>query len=628
MNQEFLFPYDKIRKIQEDMLKEVADAVKNKGNLIAHAPTGLGKTIAALGPALKHAIDNDLTIFFLTSRHTQHMIAIETLAEIKKKYDLEFNAADIIGKKWMCAMDGVNLLSSKDFSEYCKSVREDGKCEFYSRMKKGNTLTADAKKVLDEIKQIDACSTEKIVEICKRNKVCPYEMAMALASSSNVIILDYSYIFDPGIRDTFLTKTNNTLAESILIIDEGHNLPKRIRDLATIKLSSFILKNAIKEAKKYNYRETIEELSLIQDILNNYGQGMRLGEEKLVKKEHFMDSIKKIKDYDQIVGDLTFIAEDIREKQKKSYVGSVALFLELWPGSDQGSTRIFSYFQFKNQPLLTLTYRCLDPSVMTKEVIENAHSTILMSGTLTPTSMYKDLLGFPKNTVEKTYESPFHESNKLTIIVPETTTKFSMRHEAQFKRIAEITSGIVNLVPGNSAIFFPSYGLRDQVYKYFYDLCTKTTFQEQPGMTKEEKTEFLEKFKSYEKTGAVLLGAATGSFGEGIDLPGDFLKAVIVVGLPLEHPDLETKELIRYFDKKFSKGWDYGYIFPAFNRCLQNAGRCIRSETDKGVVVFLDERYLWPMYRRCFNQEEDIKVSMHYKELIEEFFEPRQRKLF
>ncbi|MBU0536152.1 MAG: hypothetical protein KKE20_04250 [Nanoarchaeota archaeon] len=213
------------------------------------------------------------------------------------------------------------------------------------------------------------------------------------------------------------------------------------------------------------------------------------------------------------------------------------------------------------------------------------------------------------------------------MIIPETTTKFNQRNEQQFQRIAKIISEIVNLVPGNSAIFFPSYGLRDQVYKYFYDLCEKTTFKEQPGMTKEEKTDFLERFKGYQKTGAVLLGASTGSFGEGVDLPGDLLKAVIVVGLPLEHPDLETKELIKYFDKKFGKGWDYGYIFPALNRCLQNAGRCIRSETDKGVVVFLDERYVWPMYKRCFNQEEDIKVSRHYKELVEEFFEPTQRRL-
>jgi len=116
------------------------------------------------------------------------------------------------------------------------------------------------------------------------------------------------------------------------------------------------------------------------------------------------------------------------------------------------------------------------------------------------------------------------------------------------------------------------------------------------------------------------LGIATGSFGEGIDLMGDFLKAVIVIGLPLEKPNLETRELIDYYDKKFGKGWDYGYILPAITKALQNAGRCIRSETDKGVIIFLDERYAWPNYRRCFPVDMDFRITKQYEALIKEFY--------
>jgi DNA excision repair protein ERCC-2 len=130
----------------------------------------------------------------------------------------------------------------------------------------------------------------------------------------------------------------------------------------------------------------------------------------------------------------------------------------------------------------------------------------------------------------------------------------------------------------------------------------------------------LDRFKGYKDIGAVFLAVASGSFGEGIDLPGDLLKAVIVVGLPLSQPDLETKSLIDYFDKKFGKGWDYGYLFPAFNKTLQNAGRCIRSETDKGVIVFLDERYVWPNYRRCFPEDWEMVVSKDPMYEINEFF--------
>lgn len=179
---------------------------------------------------------------------------------------------------------------------------------------------------------------------------------------------------------------------------------------------------------------------------------------------------------------------------------------------------------------------------------------------------------------------------------------------------------MISKIPGNSAVFFPSFKLRDSVHNYMRH-CDKTVFIEHQGMSKNEKEDLLEKFKQYKDEGASLLGVITGSFGEGIDLPGDYLKGVIVVGLPLQKPDLETEALIKYYDKKFGKGWDYGYLFPAFNKTLQSAGRCIRSETDKGTIIFLDERYSWPNYYRCFPQTWNIKQTMMYEYELEKFFD-------
>lgn len=133
----------------------------------------------------------------------------------------------------------------------------------------------------------------------------------------------------------------------------------------------------------------------------------------------------------------------------------------------------------------------------------------------------------------------------------------------------------------------------------------------------------LDSFKSYKDAGAVLLAASAGSFGEGIDLMGDFLKGVVIVGMPLTKPDLETEELIKYYDMKYAKGWDYGYIMPAIITTMQNAGRCIRSETDRGVIVFLDERYLWAGYRKCFPKEWCMKVSANPREEIEQFYKTK-----
>jgi DNA excision repair protein ERCC-2 len=242
----------------------------------------------------------------------------------------------------------------------------------------------------------------------------------------------------------------------------------------------------------------------------------------------------------------------------------------------------------------------------------------MMSGTLSPADMYADLLGFSADTIKQEFPSPFPEQNRLALIVPKTTTKFTQRSDAQFKAISSICSEITNSIPGNSAVYFPSYYLRDEVAKSFEPASEKTIFYEQPKLTKQEKQDLLSRFSKNKK--AVLLGVAACSFGEGIDLPG-VLKCVIVVGLPLDRPDLETKELIKYYDQKFAKGWDYGYVMPALTKTMQNAGRCIRSDKDKGVIVFLDQRYTWPSYFKCFPADWKIKISLDYMNKINDFFQ-------
>jgi DNA excision repair protein ERCC-2 len=168
--------------------------------------------------------------------------------------------------------------------------------------------------------------------------------------------------------------------------------------------------------------------------------------------------------------------------------------------------------------------------------------------------------------------------------------------------------------------FFPSYEVRYLVHRYFEKLSKKTVFLEVSGMGKEEKAAFLEKFKTYKDSGAVILGVAGGSFGEGVDLPGDLLKGVIVVGVPLTKPDLLTKELVDYYEGKYGEGMNYGYFFPAITKTLQNAGRCIRSETDRGVIVFMDARYQWENYAKCFPPGWDMKVTKMWGERIGNFF--------
>jgi DNA excision repair protein ERCC-2 len=622
------FPYEKIRPIQEELVNLIFETIKSKRNLIVHAPTGLGKTVAALSPALAFALNKDLTIFFLTSRHTQHKLAIETLIHLKKKNNVDFSAVDLIGKQSMCVQEHVQELYSNEFNEYCKAVREKHECEFYENTKTSNAkLTVKAKKVLDELQRTTPEHSENIIELCNKEKVCPYELAIELSKKAKVIVADYYYIFHPTISDKFFAKTGKKLENSIIIIDEGHNLPGRLRNLFTHKLSTLILDRAIKEAKKFNTEGIVPKLKKVEFMTKELlGKLQDNKTETLIEKNDFTSKIKNIEDdYDQFIADLEFAADDIRKQQRSSYVGSIASFLNGWQGPDKGFARILTSQTYKDKPNVLLAYRCLDPSLSSTVVFEHSYSAIMMSGTLTPTNMYSDLLGFPKNrTTQKEFGNPFPKKNKLTMIVPETTTKFTQRDESQFKEIAKVCSKITNSINGNSAIFFPSYMLLDYVNRYFSEVANKRIIKEIPGLSKEGKYDMLEEFKNEsKKQGAILLGVTSGSFGEGVDFPDNLLKCVIVVGIPLQKPDLETNELIKYYDTKFGNGWDYGYLYPAILKSMQNAGRCIRSETDKGVIIFLDKRYAWPNYKRCFS--DDVIVTNNYMEHIKTFFEQQKQ---
>ena len=608
---QLFFPYEHIRPVQDKLLKCVQSTLENKKNLIVHAPTGLGKTAATLAPALSFAIAKDLTVFFLTSRHTQHKIVLDTLNEIKQKHNLSVIATSIIGKKWMCLFPGTHSMRTHDFTEFCKAMRDDGKCQYYLNAR--SKQNSKALLLLEDLEKKSPLETEKVIGLSSKSAVCPYEMSLMLAEKSKIIISDYYYLFNPSIRESFLAKTGKTLEKAILIIDEGHNLPSRLRELLTVKLSNRIVRRAIKEAQKYKYDELTLPLIELEALMIKLSENMS-ADEKLLSKDAFISGIENIKKYDDLIAELKIAADHIREEQKTSSLGSIADFLEQWPHEDIGFVRIMS----KQDDLIMINYRCLDPSVASKEVLDTAYATIIMSGTLNPTSMYHDVLGFDKNTEEVEFPNPFPEQNKLTLVVPRTSTKFTLRSEEQFKRIADHCSDIMKNVPGCCAIFFPSYQLRDAVNKYL--TTTKPVFLEHPKLSKEEKQELIDKFKSYKDKGAVLLAVAAGSFGEGIDLPG-VIKCIIVVGLPLDKPDLETKQLIEYYDKKFAKGWEYGYILPALTKCMQNAGRCIRSEKDKGVIVFLDERYTWPQYFKCFPQDWNIKITVDYGKEIQSFFE-------
>lgn len=609
-----LFPYDTVRDIQKDLIADVEFAVKHKRHLIAHAPTGLGKTVSSIAPALEYALENKMKIFFLTSRHTQHKIVLDTLRDIKKKYNQSIQVTDIVGKQNMCLQEGVSNLYSSEFFEYCKKSREEGKCEFYVNTKEKNRLTVLGQHTVTQLKDT-IFDVEEVKRFCQEDKLCPYEISKASIKHAHVIIADYFAIFNDTVRRSLLESNSVELDQCIVIVDEGHNLPDRIRELLSTKISTRAIERAIKEVKEVDKLNLIQPLSILSQTLFSLEPKE---EEAQLRREALLDPLLTL-ELDQLLEECDDACELIHEKKQRSSLSAITGFLRQWQGPDIGFSRIIEKKQSAKGKEIHISYRCLDPSLISKDIIEKMHSTILMSGTLTPAPMYKDLLGFT-NALVREYPSPFPVTNRLSLVVPKTTTKYQQRSETQFKDIAMHASAIANATPGNVAIFFPSYNIMQLVYRYFRDMCDKTVFLEDATMSKIEKDELIERFKKYKQIGAVLLGVAAGSYSEGIDLPGDLLNGVIVVGLPLSRPNLNQKNLIDYYDFKFNKGWDYGYTYPALNKVMQASGRCIRSETDKGVIVFLDERYAWSNYMNCFPKEWKVKVTEQYLEEINEFF--------
>jgi len=610
------FPFKKVRKFQDEFLKDVSSVIRSGSCLLAHAPTGLGKTSAVLVPLLDFAIKNDKTIFFLTPRHTQHKLIIDTLRLIKSKSSYDFCVVDLIGKKWMCAIPGVSELGSHDFGELCRELRLNNKCKFYNNVYVKSGVSVSAQDLIDKISK-SPMHVEEVIDECVLNDFCPYEVTVQTAKRAKIIIADYYHLFNDFIRSSLLLKIEKGLRDAIIVCDEAHNLPDRMRELLSAKISNLSIGRAMKECKEFD-KELFKWLSEFLNVVVKYGESVE--NEKLLKREWLLDVLERITgvELEDVATRLDKIAERVREGKKKVYCSSIANFLRNWLTDREEFVRLFTRERFRGKDYFVISNNCLDPSLATKPVLDAAYSSIVMSGTLLPLKMYADLLGV-KNGVLKQYKSPFPRKNRLILVVPKTTTKYSKRSLDMFKHISDECLRLLNSNPVNCAVFFPSYALRDRVYDYLKFDCERSIFLERRGMLKKEKIDFIQKFKEYsKKNGAVLLGAVSGNFSEGFDFPGEFLQMIIIVGIPLNTPNLFTKALINFYDNKFGKGWQYGYTFPAMNRVLQAAGRAIRSKTDKGVIVLLDERYVWSNYFSSL--PDDIIVTKHPEKYIQNFF--------
>jgi DNA excision repair protein ERCC-2 len=579
-----LFPFDDVRAGQKGFLSDCRSSLRKGETLIAEAPTGTGKTAAAISAALEWALEYDGNVFFLTSRHSQHKIAIETAKLINDRFDIDLKAVDFIGKRWMCNQD-VSQIPSRDFFEYCSALREDGMCSFYNNTFRKSAPSSLAQSFVDNSK---IQNVEEFIKSCP--EMCPYEVQALIAKKSRFIVGDYYHIFSDN-KESFLIKCQKELDTSVLIVDEAHNLPDRVRGLLSKSISSFSMRRCRSESEKFGGEELVSGMGRVLESL-------RPGE---ITRSKFVYEVEKTlkRDYLDVQKDLESIGEVVKRKNNFSSIHALSVFLEDWLGPDLGYFRFVKEGTYKERKFKSLNFSCLDPSVLTGPIFKKVWGSVLMSATLSPQEMYADLLGC-KSPVLKSYPSPFPPENRLSLIVPTVTTAYKKRSPMMYEKIADEIARSVKHV-GNAAVFFPSYMLQKEIGSKVADRLEKPCIWEESGLSKAEKAELFSIFSAQKERGAVLMGVVGGSFSEGVDFLGDLLHCAVIVGLPLERPTIQVKALINYYDKKFGKGWEYGYTYPAMNRVNQALGRVIRAEDERGVVVLLDERYTWERYNRLLS---------------------------
>ncbi|HID72027.1 MAG TPA: hypothetical protein EYP29_04700, partial [Thermoplasmata archaeon] len=305
------------------------------------------------------------------------------------------------------------------------------------------------------------------------------------------------------------------------------------------------------------------------------------------------------------------------ESTGESPVLKLGKFLEGWLKAGESSSRILSL----KEPA-SISFNLLDPAIISTPVFSSVHASVVMSGTLYPPEMFKDILGISE-AVCRAYPSPFPKENKKVIVTEGVTSKYKERRREMYQKIAENISNIANEIFENVAVFFPSYSFMMNVYEHYPQSPYWDIYLEKRGMSKKEK-ELLYKqlFKDIKTKRCMLWGVQAGSLSEGVDYEKNVLKAVIVVGLPLSPPSLDVKNLVAYYSKKFGKrkGHLYGYIYPALAKVIQSAGRGIRSEKDYGIIVLMDYRFKYPTYRKYFPDDFHIVVTDDPVRECREFF--------
>lgn len=604
------FRHDSPRPYQKGMMEDMQRAITYRQILLANAPTGSGKTDAALSAAVSCAIEQGLDVFFLTPKISQHRIAMDVVRGLESKFSLGLRAVDMVGRAHCCIDDSLRGLDSEGLLTACIKKRQRCECPFFGNARGYNRR--EEGKANERFRKMlsgygSAKSHHELIELGRAELCCPYEWLLKLAAESKVVVADYHHIMLPHIRDVFLMKIQKRIENAIIIVDEAHNLASRVRGSLSRNLSTFLLARMAKEMRHMKL-----DAGPVEEEFRVWGsEELQGSQERVVTSESFLSFLGRfgldIEEAEHRLEDagLAFV----EETGKKSACLRLARFISDWPEDDDGCVRILR----EEKGHFFLSKRMLDPSGATR-ILNSSAASILMSGTMSPMEMHRDVLGLDRERTEmKSYPSPFPSESIMNIITEDLTTRYTRRGAEEYGAIASKLDSIVSSTPGGTAVFFPSYHVMDSVSPL---LKSRNLIIQRPQMKPHDIRKMLRDFKR----GGVLMGVQGGSLSEGVDYSEGEIKTVVIVGVALDEMGLESRALIDYYDAKFGRGWDYGYLYPGTVKALQAAGRARRKETDRVAVVYMDERFKWNKYNWILSRDERTVLTGRPEDAVSEFW--------
>ena len=575
--QDLEFPFQTYRPGQRQMAVEAYRTIRNSGQLLVQAATGIGKTIAVLYPAVKSlAKYQDQKIFYLTARTTGKMVAEKAIADLRAT-GLRLKSLTLTAKDKIC---------------FCPdSACNPDECEFA----RGHYDRINA--AVEDIFKQEALTREQIIATANAFRVCPFEFSLELAVWADCIICDYNYVFDPRVYlRRFFQEENGAY---IFLIDEAHNLVDRSRDM----FSAEIFKQPVLDTRRQLKKELphiFRSLGRINAWLIKARKNCERSGNPLAEADPPEELIARLRSFLFITE--RWLSKNIKTSFRESLLDlyfAISGFIRVADQYDHSYSTCYE----KLGKDLKIKLFCIDPAAHLEQALQRCRSAVFFSATMTPIEYFKQILGCDPAAPHLILPSPFPGENLGLFIADQISTYYRQRDQTA-DEVTRAVSALVGQKSGNYLLYFPSYAYMRKIFDAFTMHNPQTeVIQQTPGMSEPEREAFLNRFSRDNSQTLVGFAVMGGVFGEGIDLVGNRLVGAVVVGVGLPGISLERELIKEYFTTTLSAGFEYAYLYPGINRVLQAAGRVIRTEMDRGVVLLIDQRYARYQYKTLLREE-------------------------